>query len=317
LTALKALLRQAQQRAEPAHSLARQAIDEAEAAADDAALARAYLVSDWANRVLGISEAAAFGELALAIYERNGDLDGAGKASNNLGGIAYFNGHWGEAERWYRKALDAYRRCGNEASAAVAGGNLAELLISQRAFGEADQMLRDSIRVLRSVRALDDVLFAEIQLGRLMSERGAPEAAIDHLARLRAEALAVGQVGYAFEAALHLASAQIALDRHDDAIATIDAASAGVGPIDVVYQPWLALVRARATIGNGRTTEARAMIESGLAIAREQSLVYDEASLLEVAIALDERGGGDPDPKAIERLAEIKQGLDTRLSDTR
>ncbi len=312
LTALKALLRQAQQRAEPARSLARQAIGEAQAAGDDNALARAYLVSDWANRVLGVSEAAEFGELALAIYERAGDLDGAGKASNNLGGIAYFNGDWNDAEHWYRRALDAYHRCGNEASAAVAGGNLAELLISKRDFTEADQMLRDSIGVLRTVRALDDVLFAEIQLGRLMSERGEPAEAVDHLERVRAEAVAVGQIGYAFEAAMHLAMAQIALGRHDEALATARTAAADAGPIDAVYQPWLARVRALALLGNGEIDEARAVLDAGLVIARDQQLLYDEALLLEVANAIDTADGRQPDHGAIERLASIWQRLDVR-----
>ena len=64
------------------------------------ALARAYLVSEWANRVLGISESTAYGELALELYERIGDLDGAAKASNNLGAIAYFDGGWDDALRF-------------------------------------------------------------------------------------------------------------------------------------------------------------------------------------------------------------------------
>ena len=47
--------------------------------------------------MLGVTDTEARGELALVLYERLGDLDGAGKASNNLGGIAYFDGRWDDA----------------------------------------------------------------------------------------------------------------------------------------------------------------------------------------------------------------------------
>ena len=309
LTALQALLRQAQQRAEPARRLADLAIAEALAAADDAALARAYLVSDWADRVLGATHATGAGELALDIYERLGDLDGAGKASNNLGAIAYFDGKWDDALKWYRKALDAYRRCGNEASAAVAGSNLAEVLVSRGAFEEAEAMLLSSIRVLRSSRALDDVLFAEIQLGRLLVERGDHATAVDYLVSVRGEAVAVGQVGYAFEAAMHLGSALVALGQYDDALATIDVATAYTGFVDPVYQPTLARVRALALSGTGRSGEGREILAGGLVSAREQALVYDEGLLLLASVDLDRIEGRRPDIAALATLAKIFGGL--------
>ncbi len=287
LTALQALLRQAQQRAEPARRLADRAIAEAVSAADDAALARAYLVSDWANRVLGSTEVTGYGEMALALYERMGDLDGAGKASNNLGAIAYFNGQWGDAVMWYRKALDAYRRCGNEASAALSGSNLAEVLVSRRAFEEAEPMLRESIRVLRASHALDDVLFAETQLGRLLVERGDSALAVEYLVAVRAEALAVGQRGFAFEAATYLAAALVALDRCDEAIETLDEAATLMGSVDPMYQPMLARVRSLALAGSGRFDEGRAVLAQGLSSARDQGLTYEEGLLLLVSIKFD------------------------------
>lgn len=313
LTALQALLRQSQQRAEPARRLAARAIVEAISASDDAALARAYLVSDWANRVLGSTEVSGYGEMALALYERLGDLDGAGKASNNLGAIAYFDGQWDDAVRWYRKALDAYHRCGNEASTAVAGSNLAEVLISRRAFDEAEPMLRESIRVLRASHALDDVLFAEIQLGRLLVERGDNATALAHLVAVRAEAAAVGQLGYAFEAATHLASALVALNRFDEAIQTLDDASKLVGSVDPVYQPALARVRALALAGSGRLDEGRALLAGGLASARHQGLAYEEGLMLITSMQLD-RIDGRPSPvEAIERLSTILARLQVEI----
>jgi tetratricopeptide (TPR) repeat protein len=313
LTALQALLRQAQQRAALALDLAERAIAEARAAGDDTALARAYLVSDWANRILGVTDAEARGERALELYERLGDLDGAGKASNNLGGIAYYDGRWDDAVRWYRRALDAYHRCGDEAMAAVTASNLGELLTSRGAFDEAEEMLRDSIRVLRSLRALDDVLFTEIQLGRLLVERGQPAAAVDHLVAVRAEAIGLGQVGYAFEAAMYLASGLAALGRFDQAFATLDEAVAGVGDVDPVYQATLARVRAEALAGTQRYDEARAALDDGLAVARDQGLEYEEALLLRDSTRLDRAVGRSADQATVDAMTAIFTRLNLDL----
>lgn len=308
LMSLQALLRQAQQRAEPALRFATEAIDEATAAGDDAALARALLVHEWAHRMLGNTAAAGTGERALAIYERLGDLDGAGKASNNLGALAYFDGRWDDAMRWYRKALDAYHRCGNEASAAVAGTNLGELLVSRGAYDEAESTLRESIRVLRSTHALDDVMFAEIQLGRLLVERGDPAEAAEFLVAVRAEAAALGQVGYVFETVLHLATAQAALGEYELALATIADGVAAVGSVDAVYQPTLARARVEALAGLGLIADACAALEEGIDAAREQGLAYEEALLLQQAIRL-----ALLDPPAIDAANEALESILRRL----
>jgi len=255
--------------------------------------------------MLGDTTVAATGEEALALYERLGDLDGAGKASNNLGAIAYFDGRWDDAVRWYRKALDAYHRCGNEASAAVAGSNLGELLVSRRAYDEAESLLRQSVRVLRSSRALDDVMFAEIQLGRLLVERGDTVEGIAHLTAVRAEAASLGQVGYAFEAALHLATGQTGLGDHHKALNTIAAAIEAFGEVDAVYRPTLARVRVMALGRLGRDIEADEELAAGLDAARQQGLAYEEALLLQESIRLSRRRHQVPDPAAELALMTI------------
>ena len=314
LISLQAHLRQNQQRAAQALGLAERAMVEARAADDDVALARAYLVAEWANRVLGVTDTEARGELALELYERLGDLDGAGRASNNLGGIAYYDGRWDDAVRWYRRALDAFHRCGDESSAAVIACNLSELLVSRGTYDEAEVMLRDSIRVLRALRALDDVLFAEIQLGRLLVERGEPAEAVDHLTAVRGEATGLGQVGYAFEAAMYLASGLASLDRFDDAFATLDEAVAEVGYADPVYQATLARVRAQALIGSERYEDAQRTLAEGLAVAREQGLEYEEALLLRDTIRLDRAVGRPPELATVDTMTAIFVRLNLDLS---
>jgi class 3 adenylate cyclase/tetratricopeptide (TPR) repeat protein len=291
LLALQALIRQAQQRAEAARQLAVAAVAEAESAADDVARARAYLVLDWAHRVLGIGGGGALGSRALELSERLGDLDEVGKASNNLGALAYYHGDWQAAGAWYRRALDAYRRCGNNTAAAVAASNLGELLVSRREFDEANSVLLDATRVLRAAHALDDLLFAEMQLGRLMMERGDHAAAIEYLTPLRMRAAAVGQTGYALEAGIQIAAAMVGLARFGDAISLLDAAAADVSGVDGVYQPAWARVRSMALAGLGRFDEARTVNRDGITRARDQGLRFEEAQLLVAAIGID-RGDG-------------------------
>ena len=277
-------------------------------------LARAYLVSDWANRVLGISDAAAYGELALELYERTGDLDGAAKASNNLGGDRVLRRPLGRRPavvparaRLLRQRAVTTRRRRSPAR------NLGELLVSRGAFAEAESVLHDAIRVLRAAGAIDDLLFAEIQLGRLLVERGDAEDAVDLLARVRADAADVGQVGYAFEAALQLASGQSGLARYDDALGTLDDAVRDVGFVDPVYQPSLARVRAAALAGCGRVDDAIRELDEGLASAREQGLAYEEALLLHAAARLEHGSGARPADATLDAMTAIFTGLSLEL----
>ena len=214
-------------------------------------------------------------------------------------------GTWDDAVKWYRKALDSYQRCGNEAAAAVAGTNLAEVLVSQRALDEAEPMLRESIRILRSSRALDDVLFAEIQLGRLLVERGDNAVAVEHLIAVRGEAAAIGQVGYAFEAAMHLAAAFAAQDLFDIATETLDDAVAGMGFVDPLYQPTLARVRAMTLTGTGQLVDSRQVLELGLVSAREQGLRYEEGLLLLASLQVDRAAGIEPSASLVAMMTSI------------
>jgi class 3 adenylate cyclase/tetratricopeptide (TPR) repeat protein len=292
LIALQAWLRQAQQQAEAARRLAIEAAAAAEAAGDGSALARAQLVLDWANRVLGRSDRTALGERALEIYEELGDLDGVAKASNNLGALAYFEGDWERAAGWYRRSLDAYRRAGNATAAAVTASNLGELLVSRRAFDDAREVLRDAVRVLRAARSVDDLFFADLQTGRLLLEEGHHSEAVEHLGRVRDEAAAVGQTGYAFEAAV-LAASALAMDgRHAEALTAVDAAARASGGIDAVYRPLAARVRSIAFAGLGRHDDALAEAATGLDVAREQELLYDEALLLQTIDAITGKPSG-------------------------
>jgi class 3 adenylate cyclase/tetratricopeptide (TPR) repeat protein len=318
LAALRALIRQAQQRAADALRLSVSAVEEAKDADDDEALARAYLVMDWAYHFLGRPDQAVHLELALDIYERLGDLDGAGNVMNNLGGFAYFDGEWDTALAWYLRAQDAYRRAGNEVSAAVAGGNIGELLVSQGRLVEAEPILEEAVRVLRAARALDDVLFAEIQLDRLKVEKGDTQAAIMGLEALRAEATTLGQSGYAFEAALHLSFAFLAEGRCDQAWTLLDDAEAVAGGVDPLYGPSVARARTMALIKMGQLDAAQDQVLPGISAAQEQGLAYEEAMLRLLKVEIRRATGLSPDPGDIERAEALlsKCGVRPRAHPT-
>ena len=280
LTALRALIRQAQQRASDALVLAERAVVEAGRAGDDVALARSYMTLDWAHRILGRPEAAVNAPEALAIYERLGDLDGAADVMNNLGAVAYLDGRWDDAIDLYFRAQEAWLRAGNEVRAAVAGSNIGELLVSQRRFDEAEPILAEASRVFRASNAVDDGLFTEIQIGRLLGERGDHEDAIELLGALRAEALTLGQTGYALEAAIHLAGCIVAEGDGREALELLESAQDAAGGEDPVYAPTLERVRGLALAELKQFEDALDHLDVGLTEARRQGLAYEEALLV-------------------------------------
>jgi Tfp pilus assembly protein PilF len=318
LLALRALIRQAQQRAADALRLSVSAVEEAKDADDDEALARAYLVMDWAYHVLGRPEQAVHLELALDIYEQLGDLDGAGNVMNNLGGFAYFDGEWDTAVAWYLRAQSAYRRAGNEVSAAVAGGNIGEVLVSQGRLVEAEPILEGAVRVLRAARALDDVLFAEIQFARLKVENGDTQEAIFRLESLRAEATALGQSGYAFEAALHLSFALLAEGSCDKAWTLLEDAASVAGGVDPLYAPSVARARTLALTKMGQLDLAQGEVLAGISAAQDQGLAYEEAMLLLAKVEIRRAAGLKPDPEDLERAEALlkKCGVRPRAHPT-
>lgn len=278
LDALNAQIRQQQQHMPAAVRLAEQAMAEAEAAGERQALARSYQVLDAAYVMLGQSAKAVYGERALAIYDELEDLTGTAVVTNNLGGQAYFEGKWTEAVAFYARAQDAFTRAGNESEAALCGANIAEVLISQGRFEEAEEVLVPSVRVLRAHGLVDAAIFADMQLARLHLLRGDDDA-MDRLSALRDEAIRTGQVQSAIEAAILVADGHVLAGRAEEALDALAAMERGSRGEAELYGSMIARTKSRALAALGRTVEARAAVEAGLAQAREQGLVFEVAQL--------------------------------------
>jgi class 3 adenylate cyclase/tetratricopeptide (TPR) repeat protein len=298
LVVFSAVVRQAQERPRAARALAARGVDMARAAGDQRALARAYMVLDWAQRASGEPHRESYGEMALALYEEIGDTTGIASSTSNLGMERYFEGRWDEAAELYERARTAFLRIGNAVQAAICGANMGELLVSQGRLDEADPVLRDAGRVLRASAFVDGATFAEQQLGRLLARRGETDAAIEVLGAVHAELDAIGQTMTAFEAALHLADAHT--DRGDPrrALELRDAAAARAGADAAHLDAHDALVRGRALAALGRLDEAAGVVAGGVSAADDKALAYELELLLRLSSDVDNQriARGSPAP---------------------
>jgi tetratricopeptide (TPR) repeat protein len=289
LVVFSAVVRQAQERPRLARTLAARGVDMARAAGDQQALARGYMVLDWAQRASGEPHHEGYGEMALALYEQIGDTAGVAACTTNLGTERYYEGRWDEAAELYERSRAAFLRIGNAVQAAQCGANMGELLVSQGRLDEAEPLLRDAARVLRASAFVYGATFAEQQLGRLLVQRGETDAAIEVLSAVHAELDALGQTMTAFEAALHLADAYT--DRGDPRIALDirDAAAARAGADAAHLDAHDALVRGRALAALGRLDEAAGVIAGGVASARQTSLAYELDLLVRLSGEVDDQ----------------------------
>jgi tetratricopeptide (TPR) repeat protein len=102
--------------------------------------------------------------------------------------------------------------------------------------------------------------FAELQLGRVLIERGELASAESLLRRVQDEVIALESVTGAFEAALYLADCAIRKGEPEAALALLDKAS--------------------EQAGDGRHDEALGFVDEGLVFARGRDLEYEVALLL-------------------------------------
>ena len=281
LTLYGANLRLAEGRPRDALALAERGVHEAEEAVDEAQLALAYTIRDDAYFDLGLRDLAVSTEHALEIYERLGNLPRVARTENILGVRAYAEGRWDDAVAAYRRAQDAFLRVGDEAHAATAAANIGEVLVSQRRLDEAQPILLEAIRIQRAHGLGYAALFAELQLGRLLLERGDLRAAEEDLSHVHAEAVAIGIRVLAIESTVYLAAAFTRGGDPDRALALLDEQERAAGDLGGMFAAALSLSRAEALLRKGLTDEAGAVVAKGLSAARAHELPFEEARLLE------------------------------------
>lgn len=307
--ALYSLIRMRQGRPAEALRTARVAVERAEEASAETALARAYGVMAWAHLMMDQPGAEALWLDALALYEKEDDLVGQGYMNNNLGGLAYFEGRWDEALEYYRRSRDLADRLGNAVDVGVAEGNIGEVLVKQHKFDEAEPQLRRSVRVARASGDVFTVVFANLQLARILIERHEYPDAEELLESSRQEALSLDMKGPAYEAAVYLADVKVRNGEPASALQLLDAAEHEAGEEASIFAPTADRVRALALASTGRNSEAVDVAGAALDTARSRSLDYEVAMLLMCKADLLE----DEDPEESARLRSEGGAIIDRL----
>jgi class 3 adenylate cyclase/tetratricopeptide (TPR) repeat protein len=130
------------------------AVLEAQRSGDSLAVALAFNVRDAALRGAGKVGDQPFGELALASYEKAGDLLMMSRCLNNLALRAHQEGRWSLAEERLERAAELMRRVGDTANEANTTYNRADIAIRKGRFEMAERLLMDAARY---ARVADDV----------------------------------------------------------------------------------------------------------------------------------------------------------------
>jgi tetratricopeptide (TPR) repeat protein len=287
--AFTAFVRQRQERPHHALAAAVAAIDEARSCGERAALARSLSVTAWAHLMLDKPGAESLFRQALESYEELDDLIGQADITNNLGGLAYFEGRWDEALEYYERSRSATARLGNIADVGLVEANIGEVLVNQGRLDEAEPVLRSASHGLRASGYVFGATFAEMQLGRLLTARGDLAGAERLLTQLLEQVRDLGYSRDAFEVALYLADCLVQEGQAVDALALLDEAGGEAGDEASIFAPTEARVRAAALIRLSRHDDASAHVRRGLEIAQQRSLEYDAALLLELEAKLQER----------------------------
>jgi tetratricopeptide (TPR) repeat protein len=288
-------------------------VEDAERLGPSIALARAYSALEGGYLDIGQPERAVYEEKAVEMFRNLGAARSAAVAEMNLGVKAYAQGKWQKATELYGHALMEFERVGDTTQAAHAGANLGEVLISRGLLNEADAVLTDADTTLRAAGYHLAAMFTETQLARLAIERGDLPLAVETLAGLVDEARESGDVGYAFDAWMHLADALTRSGQAERALVELEHAAAFAGDSASPNRVPLARECATALMQLGKLARAEEELATAIRIARAQGLAYEEAQALRAVAELAKLEGRDSD--AADALHEA-ESLMERISGT-
>jgi class 3 adenylate cyclase/tetratricopeptide (TPR) repeat protein len=291
---------------------ARNAARRARQAGEQRALGGALMILDLAGLMVEGPGPGDHLKEALDVFGELGDLRMQASVQANLGFLCAVAGRWQEATHWFEAARALFTRIGDVVRSIDPALNLGEMLVKQRRYQEAEPVLRDAIRLLRAAHFSEGVNRGEIQLARILIERGALDEAEAMLQRVQREFAEAGQHLAALEAATMRALGRQRGGAARAALELIDAARAAAGDGAALLLPVVACERSAILGELGRLEEARAETAAGLEAARAQGLPYEEAILLNVRAALASQAGQVPDPEEIEAAQQILSGLGVR-----
>jgi tetratricopeptide (TPR) repeat protein len=304
------MIRQAQQKPRPALKAALASADIADEVGDDAAVARAWTVMDWAYHMLGEPSKAVHSVDALEVYRRHEDLDSEAAVSSNLGGFAYFDGDWALALEYYERGREASTRAGNMVLAAFAAANIGEVLLNQGRSRDAEDPLREARRSWLASGFSEGVVFADLLLGRMYGIQGSLDESEEALDAAITEASSLGLDGWRFEAAIYLADALCRAGSPAAGLNVLDEAELAA-PQDYVdyYTPLLSRIRGTVLDAAGRKSEATAVLDEGIRVAGERE---DSFALGLLVLTLETVAHDQTDEIAVQNATETLRALGVR-----
>jgi class 3 adenylate cyclase/tetratricopeptide (TPR) repeat protein len=315
VTSTLATIRQRQGRMPDAIELCHRAISEAELAGEEAALANACYVLDWALVESGRSGEAVHSQRALEIYVRLGAINRQAAVLNNMGGFAYRDGRWRDAVDLYRRGAEASLRAGDVADAAFGDCNIGEVLADRGQLEEAQTRLRRALRTWRGSGYDWGVAYATAILGRAAARAGRHDEAAELLAGARARFRELRVLGDVDWVEALLAEAEAFAGQPDAALTRADLALAGLGDPGRLGA-LLHRVRAFAFAQVGDLAAAEDALEASLAEARAQAEEYEVAVTLDALAALSALTGRAEAAGRIRERDAILARLDVeRLPD--
>ncbi|HEX6219556.1 MAG TPA: adenylate/guanylate cyclase domain-containing protein, partial [Acidimicrobiia bacterium] len=280
---------------------AHEAIERAENAAAEEALARAYSVLDWANFMMGVQEER-HGPRAIEIYQRLGLLERSVGVMNNLGAFAYFEGNWDQAVDWYQQSLEAAERSGNVLEAALTRTNIAEVRIGQRRFDEASRLLQEARRVYEASKADHYLPLVSLLQCRLDLAEGPDESTVATLRALLESQLQTTGAQWVNETAVALGDALIAVGMTEEALELVDSRT-------VPNSPGLARVKIKASIELGKDAELDDLVHEAVSAAQESGDLLEELHVRELEIESARDSGIEPDQEVIDRANALRDQL--------
>jgi tetratricopeptide (TPR) repeat protein len=283
---------------------AERAAEHAERVGDRAGLAHAFYLIAGAYNELGRSDAIAYCERALPIFEELSDYGGMGRTLNTLGIGFYYAGRWDEAVASYRRGREALERAGDVVGAATLANNEGEVLSDQGRLEDAEAPFQHFSRVSRATgfaigegASLNNLARLDARAGRFDEAHALYAQAHDVFAR-------IGSSSFRLEGIAREAECFVLEGRYAEAIALLEDEPIGDAPghtaILVERTLGYALHQAR------RPDEARPHLEESLRLARSIESEYEEALSLR---ALAETRAAGPDARAAAEATFARLGV--------
>ena len=273
-----------QSRAGEAVRWGRRGVEWAEASGDRTVLAHACNALHLLYGASPLEEDRPYGQIALGLYERLGDLSGQALTLNNLAIDAYNSGSWDDAIDAFGRAAESFHRLGDEADEATAVYNRADVLVAQGRHDEALPALQTALRLARRVD--DEELVGLVLREQARARAGSGDATGAWPLFDEARAVLAGLELATEVALLDAARAQALVDAGDAARALelIDATivAARTKAADTLAR--LHRIRAHALVAQGQEDRAADAAREGLARTSGGYGGYEPA-LLRLALA--------------------------------